>query len=418
MSMQLALSRSVAIFALLAPAAQGGGIETELFESPTPVNGDLFGSTLAVDGARLAVWSTGLGSQALSLWARDAAGQWIFEDEQAPAFAAQATFNASRPVNLVGERAVVTAGTALTTALFERAADGSWLEASNLIGAEPNADLTHSVATVFGERVAISIGILFAGRVGIFERVVDGSWPEVDQRLFDRAVVALGSTPDVIAAGTVALSGNEIVLLEPQPTGGWGIADVLQPPRPSSKFGTQLDLEGDLLVTSAGGIFDGGIAVVYERGADGRFQLAAQRQTPNGEVFDTADVQVLGDLIVASQVFGEGRLAVFERAPDGAWALRLFLRSETGGSLAGFGGALSLGPGWCVSGRPTGQSGTGSVASFDLMGLYRKQSFISATTGGTQKLTLRPGLKTARAVLRHRRLAVGNFPGPAPGRRA
>ncbi|MEM8567733.1 MAG: FG-GAP repeat protein, partial [Bacteroidota bacterium] len=206
-----------------------------------------------------------------------------------------------------------TANTAGSAYIFEKAANGTWVETAKLVASD------RATSDVFGEAVAIDgdyavVGARAedqdadggnfldnAGSVYIFQRAGDGTWSEVTK------LVASDRAPFDNFGASVAIDGDYVII-------GANFEDE--------------DVNGENTATEAGA------AYVFERSSDDTWTEVAKLVASDraNDDFFGFPVAISGDKVVVGahqedeDAIGENRLSragsayIFERSTEGVWA--------------------------------------------------------------------------------------------------
>lgn len=201
-----------------------------------------------------------------------------------------------RAISNDGDR--ITIGAYLDNAayVFDLNADGSWSQVARLTGEPATGWLGYSVAlrgdtAVAGAPYDFTQGF-YSGAVFVFQRQADGNWMQVQRLLpspgnflgFGRSVgisantILVGSPTD----STRAPNAGAVYVFQPDAEGLWSEQQRLYAPHPenSDVFGTSIAIDGDRAVIGAenysgpGTALHPGAAFMYERGPDGLWALA------------------------------------------------------------------------------------------------------------------------------------------------
>jgi choice-of-anchor B domain-containing protein len=284
---------------------QRSGSNWEIAATITPTgaeNGIGFGSAVSVFGERMLVGSTG--------------AAYVF-DNSGGTWAQQATLSATTPegttfgsnVVIQGDRALVAAGAggggfrrgpggpAGQVYVFERGADGSWMQAAQLVSSNSESgdefgasmQLRGEYAVVGAPRAAAG-ATSGAGAVYVFHREEDGSWLQLGDPIVAPDATQGGGFgthvyPDVqgddvtmFVAASGAASGAGVVYSFANGEGGFVPQSRFFPPIASAAprgrfggaaFGTSITVSGDQLMIGASGVGTGGRVFRYNRGESG-----------------------------------------------------------------------------------------------------------------------------------------------------
>ena len=214
--------------------------------------------------------------------------------------------------------------------------------------------------------------------------------------------VALVSAPDGEGAGTV------VRVYERGNDGAWEGAGVLEAEelRATARYGAALAVRGGRAAVGAPGQGVSGTVYVFARGADGAWRREAALEADGlgrgaglgGSVRFVAD----GELVVGapSADGSAGRVVLFARGADGAWAETAALAPSTSGAGQRFGAALAATGVELLVGAPGAADGQGRVDVFarpDAASGWRAAGSLvprgtGLIAGFGAALALRPGL--------------------------
>jgi hypothetical protein len=282
---------------------------------------DEFGFAVAIDGDRALVGAHGWDAPA----APDAGAAYVFERQTDGTWLEVARLVAALPgvfahlgwsVALDGDRAVVgavsdsAAGVLAGAALvFERQADGTWLEVAKL--ADPLAQfgdsLGHAVALA-GDDALVAAPLdddaaSSAGAVHVFRRDASGAWSHVQQlsggvgqpnARFGQSIGADGATA-VIGTALSGQANNDpgrVYVFERDAAGVWSENQVLfgKTNSPYFGFGLDVDLADDLLVVgsrrNAFGSSGTGMVRAFRREVSGAWTWLADAAPSSADTFD------------------------------------------------------------------------------------------------------------------------------------
>jgi len=351
-----------------------------------------FGISAALDGERALVgaWEdggAGLRAGAVYVFERQPSGEWL---ETAKLTASDATpgdlFGLS--VALRGDRALVGAIRGDAAAfdsgaayLFERQANGEWLEVARLSAADgaggdrfgQSVSLSDTFAVV-GASNDLHVGVL-TGSAYVFERQSDGQWLEVAK------LIAEGATAEDFFGSSVSLEGNRVMIgafgangaamnsgaayvFERQPDESWLEVARLDASDGAAGdyFGFWVSLDGDRALISA--LFDRtaagrtGSAYVFERQADGQWLETRKLQAGDGAAEDRfgwrvsldQDRALVGALGDGDRGNSSGSAYLFSLKADGQWSEAVKLTAADGANGDRFGGSVALGNGRALIG--------------------------------------------------------------------
>jgi len=211
--------------------------------------------------------------------------------------------------------------------LYERASDGTWQQAAQLVAADGSAsDFFGGAVALDGDRALIGAWqadgpVAFSGAAYVFERQLDGTWLQTAKLVapFLKALDAFGYA--------VALQGGHALI-----------------GAPAADFG----------------VLDAGGAFVYAHTTGGAWHLVADLHSTEaaaGELLGVSvaldgDRALLGAPGAASRGLNTGAACVFELGPGGVWAQTQRLVSQDAQSQSLFGDSVALQGGLAVVGEP------------------------------------------------------------------
>jgi choice-of-anchor B domain-containing protein len=325
-------------------------VQSGTLQAPPHAGADYFGRSLALDGDRLYVGATSVDIDAdgnsdgtVYVYRRDGSG-WAFDSELRPESVPLGS-SYGRFSSLSGDLFVVTAlgytapggppsvGGAW---VFERGADGGWVESGLLTPAQPDTlqEFFGWGAHTDGERVIIGAfaGQQLPGAAYVFGRDETGHW---------------------IQEARLALPEDEA-----QPFAAQGL-------------GNAVGIQGDHALLGLAGLDNGAGAVLhFRRRASGDWErigsLAAFDRQP-GAQFGAAFAGSEGQLWIAAPG-ADGRGAIYTLAWDAeteTFGSATKIRPGEGSDIGdGFGWAMAAGNGVAAVGQPLDDSGLGSVVLF------------------------------------------------------
>jgi hypothetical protein len=371
--------------------ASGEWLEVRKIRGADTAPLDHFGEAMALEGDRLAVGVPDDDSP----WG-DAGSVYLFERNhgEPEGWGQVAKLTASDPgsssylgaaVALDGDTVVAGAPGAYTDAayIFERQADGQWVETAKLT--RP----TYSDTDTFGNSVAIEGDTVFVGSVGdnekgvwagavwVFERHTAGSpqWrlvakltaqsPTPDARLGYPSVVEGG----ILAAGAAHDSekgwqAGAVHIFEEDESGAW--VEVAKLTASDGVFGDRLGgsvaISGTTVIAGAAQESDegylAGAAYVFERDGSGAWEEVAKLTASDAELGDWfgTSVAIYGGLAVVGALY-ESQLGVrsgaaylFQRQADRSWVEVAKLKASDGADLHEFGRSVAAGPSTAIVG--------------------------------------------------------------------
>ncbi len=266
--------------------------------------------------------------------------------------------------------------------VFERQTDGSWFEAAILDPSNGGG----SDSEWYGFSVAVSadtavVGAPFnedhgyhAGAANVFERQADGSWIEVavlagfDTTTGDAFGYSVATNGEIIVAGARAddnehgtVAGSAYVFERQRDRSWFQIAKLTASDGTyGDSFGNSVSVNGDVIVVGSWHDYNSngylaGSAYVFDRLEDGSWLQVAKLLASDGgglDVFGTS-VDVDGDTILvgAPQALAyRGSAYVFQRQPDKSWFEVALLLPLDVAQHDNFGVSVSLSGGLAVVG--------------------------------------------------------------------
>ena len=345
----------------------GGGWErTGTLRAPEHGGADFFGRFVLADGDRLIVGATALDrngdgqSDGSVLIYRRGGDGWEFERHLRPESVPMGS-SFGRFAALAGDLLVVSAlgyeGTGGAW-VFERGADGEWVEQGILTPSDPDPqqEFFGWGVDTDGERVIVGAyaGQQLPGAAYVFGRDADGAWTqearlglEGDEARPGGAIVlnriasvSVGLHGDHALLGLPGLEGGagEVLLYERRPAGNWVRSGSLVAfdRRPFTAFGAAIaSVEDELWVSAPGADMFGAIYAFSWDAAGGRFGAATKINagpgTDAGDGFGLS-ISAAGDMAVVGQPWDDaslGSAVVLERR-DGGWTetAKLFIPEE------------------------------------------------------------------------------------------
>jgi ketosteroid isomerase-like protein len=258
--------------------------------------------------------------------------------------------------------------------LFERQANGEWLEVARVSAADGAGGDRFGQSVSFSDTFAVvgasndqHIGEL-AGSAYVFERQPDGQWLEVAK------LIAEGATAEDFFGSSVSLQGNRVMIgafgangaamnsgaayvFERQPDESWLEVARLDASDGAAGdyFGFWVSLDGDRALISA--LFDRtaagrtGSAYVFERQADGQWLQTRKLQAGDGAAEDRfgwrvsldQDRALIGALGDGDRGNSSGSAYLFSLKADGQWSEAVKLTAADGANGDRFGGSVALG---------------------------------------------------------------------------
>lgn len=315
----------------------GGWLQTAFIQPVDGGGADAFGGPLALSGDRLLASATWPGSDCEDctlpppvtyLFERDAFGAW----SEAARFTSSPAGSIAGALALADDLALI--GGRLDDGsegvrVLERAPSGTWALTGGLRPSDPTPNQTFGWRlSLSGARVLVGAsesGTLgaYAGTAYLFERDANGSWLEVAQLfaadgtlwdLFGSSVALDGERALVGARGLRERYGAAYVF-ERQANGTWQQVAKLTAgdPRLQQGFGANVSLRGDrALVRAAGdpvGGTNAGAVYVFERQASGAWLQTAKLKASDAsanDFFGAALLQVGNEVLVGAIGAGSG----------------------------------------------------------------------------------------------------------------
>ena len=300
----------------------GDGSERDEFGYAVSLDGD----RLAI-GARLDR-DNAVASGSAYVFERDAGGRWL-EVTKLLSLDGQAGDHFGYSVSLDGDRLAIgspndgdNGALSGSVYVFERDLDGDWVQACKILplDGQPSGRFGNSVS-LDGDRLAIGAeqsdgSSELSGSVYVFDRQADGKWLEdsklfaVDGQAFDCFGRSVSLDGDRLAIGADEEDDNggdsgSAYVFERDTDGRWLEASKLLPPdgQPDARFGFSVSLDGDALAIGApdddnSGGLNAGSAYTFERDAEG-WSEASKILPLDGENFDAfgASLALHGDRV-------------------------------------------------------------------------------------------------------------------------
>jgi len=280
--------------------------------------------------------------------------------------------------------------------VFERDADGSWLEATKLLAFDGvRSDFFGNAVSLQGDRLAIGArwadvgNDILCGAVYVFERDADGSWflanklVALDRDSYDSFGASVSLDGDRLVIGATGdddsgVSSGAVYVFERGADGNWLQADKLLAFDGDvlDLFGTSVSLVGDRLAIGATADddngFNSGSVYVLERDAGGDWLQAGKLLALDGEERDNFgnSVSLDGDRVAIGADLdddagsGSGSAYVFERDADGSWLQASKLLALDGEEFDYFGDEVSLDGDRLAVGAPDQANGMDSGAAY------------------------------------------------------
>ncbi len=338
--------------------AKDGAEWTQIAEltAPDAEMGDYFGQSMAIDGGRLVVGSTGGENNPGSAYVFERGEDGWTYGATLSAGGIESDDRFGFAVGLAGDVAFVGAPgsdeSPGRTYVYKRGEDGRWTEAAQLEGSSTED------GSAFGTAIVAEGGRVFVGAPGqnreaggvyIFERDdASDDWIEsilLEGRITeqgDRYGASLDFIEDELIVGVPQFAGRvggAIVYREQPENGGWQGASLLLPfstPNAPS-FGSAVAISLDeVWVGAPMGALLNGSAYRFIRGDDGSFEASSPLPADDlqrGDRFgDALDVDGgVGAIGARGDDYGAGGVIVYERGSDGHWAHAATLRSASVG---------------------------------------------------------------------------------------
>ena len=277
--------------------------------------------------------------------------------------------------------------------VYEFESVNGWAETTTLLASD-GSGASHGghACAISGDIAVVGAPAQYSGPgvATIFERDAEGSWIETTSlsdgtgqfgTLFGYAVTASGDTVIVGARGLDGDAGR-IYVFEPDAEGAWSESQVLIASDASSydRAGWSIASDADVVVIGAiygdAGVNDAGSAYVFERGAANVWSEIAALSAADGESSDQFgySVAVSGDRAVVGSPFDDdlgvdsGSVYIFDRDADGSWVQTAKLQASNGETSQQFGTALSCLGDLVVVGVPKDAGDQGAVYVFEYVG--------------------------------------------------
>lgn len=262
------------------------------------------GVAISADGDRVFVAAPrdqheGLVDGSVFVFERDSTGDWrqaatIIANQADPDPWRNELFGEAMCVN--GDRILIGAYLDNAAYIFDRDADGFWMQSARLTGSPATGYLGYSVALLGDTAVAgapndFSVG-WGSGAAFVFQRQSDGTWAQVQRLLpspgdrlgFGRAVGISENTIFVGAPmdGTQAPNAGTVYVYARDGSGTWVESQRLYAPYPANSdvFGTSITVDESRALIGAENYSNHtpihlGAAFLYERGVDGDWELSS-----------------------------------------------------------------------------------------------------------------------------------------------
>jgi hypothetical protein len=328
------------------------------------------------------------------IFERQADGTWA-ETAKLTASDGAAMDNFGVAVALSGDYAVVgansVAGSTGAVYIFERQADGTWPEVTKLAPADvaPQGQFGFSVS-VLGDRILVGVASddtglgSGSGSAYVFERQADGTWLEMDKLTasdgtrfdnFGFAVSLSGNRALVSSYGDNGGAGSAYIF-ERQADGTWLEMDKLtaSDPAPSNFLGISASLSGNTALLGSSNDDDlgsrSGSAYIFERQSDGTWLETHKLNASNGATLDFFGFasSLSGDhALVGAYGVGEfvGSAYLFERQTDGTWVEINELTASDQAEQNAQGFSVSLSGNRSLVGAYSSADGTGAAYIYE-----------------------------------------------------
>ncbi|MEO8296090.1 MAG: choice-of-anchor B family protein [Gemmatimonadota bacterium] len=331
---------------------------SSILNAPSPVNGDRFGSSLALDGNRLVVGAPAAdsGRGAAFLYVRDNAGAWHSRGKLVAEDGTAKTGLGGR-VALSGDLAAATASGGDSAAgvvyLFRRSGD-NWTQIGRLSSWEATK------VDAFGSAIALQGDQLFVGasqadssrgEVFVFQPDSTGKWTQAAKlkpaRLDVRARVGNSlavSGKELFVGAPGAMRTGEVFVFKADSTGNWTESERLLPfsGAINQSFGSSIAVAGREVWVGAPGL-SRNLGGVYRmtRDSAGMWTGSTAMMAPGAKMGDRLGyggaIALAGRhavIVEGSADFGEGKAVLLSRGTTGAFTADLTVVGESKGLSA------------------------------------------------------------------------------------
>ncbi len=300
------------------------------FKAGSAEFGDLFGEELALEGDTLLVGApfTELNGTMLVglvyVFTRDQAGAWSQQQTLLPNDLNITRFGEHIALAPQGDRAVITGGS--RAFVFARGGSGVWSQQAELLGS--GFDSLGPVA-FDGQTIVVANGGIpgSALRARVFTNDGSGWTPSASIATASAGVMSMVRdvciSGDEVALGIPDAAGEDLAYVfqqAPAPPGAWTEQAMLNPNRlDNDSFGSDVALNGDVLLVGANHAGANGITYVFTRGAAGtwsqQLQLMSSDNFPDnfGDEIDFEDnIPVIGSWAHHENGLYAGAVYVFD----------------------------------------------------------------------------------------------------------
>ncbi|TAJ16621.1 MAG: hypothetical protein EPO68_10785 [Planctomycetota bacterium] len=420
----LALSHALAAAALSSATLAQFAREDQLVVPSASLVADEFGGEIAVDGARMIVGACGLPSAAPGLatepnafvYERAADGSWIESAVFSPP-PTQSLVTAADPVALAEDFAFVQrAGGLGALYVHRRSALGAWPLVQTI-----DAAAVISASEFRAQRDLLAVGLPYlttpaTGAIQIYKRTLQGEY--LPEALVTAPWAHFGRELDLDGDRLVALADTgKVFVFERSPVGFWSLAATVA--IPITQLPMDVALSGDRFVVLAESPQT--VARVYERDAGGTWteQQVIEPATGWADTFGVG-LDLRGDWLAVgaytmnqpgTTFFAVGGAYLYRRAASGQWQQVVRVTSSDAVVSNGIGEGVALGDDYVAVGGGFGSGTKGSVLTADIGTLFHTAPEISTAAGGSQDLLLRAGPAHAGEIW----VMVGSISGTNPG---
>lgn len=397
------------------------------------VHGPDFGESVALDGSTLVVGSSNFTSSpdlGVIVYERQSNGEWVVEQVLQPSSPSEfdgfgEVVEIDGDVVAVRSRSVFSGAGGGRVHVFEKDPSGTWTERATLESPlTPNTVFFGEAFSVDEDRLAVACSA--DNRVFMFERSSSGSW-NLAQAVFDPSglVTSYVTMDDDVLAVTTRYTdpfffgfATRVSIFERVWPGAWILTSSVSEPFPTDTgYGFALDFEGSTLLVGASGYPSSsgrrGAVYVYERKSIASWsfeQIVVPEISRDGDRFGSY-IALDGSRFVASMpeaytvASRSGGAVLFERDEAGTWRESIVLAPGRDGpnspfqSVAEYGASVALNEGLVAVGAPNfpDSPGTtdGAVFLHEVASLYGDVAWVRTSTGGDQRLAIRPGTEHA-----------------------
>lgn len=382
----LPIAAAVAAITLAAPSIPDDEIDS--FVGDDSAQDDLFGTSVAIDGAYAVVGAPGVSSSA--------GAAYVFKRERDGTFTQIDTLTAGDAAadDLFGSSVAIQKDTIIVGApgddsdegaayAFKRQRDGTYLQVDKLTAEDNAAGDLFGTSVAFDKNTAV-IGApgdnAAAGSVYVFRRLRDGAWDQVTRlgATTPAADADFGASVDVekttilVGAPGATSDAGAAYVFEPNDEGAWTQVDTFtsEDSDASDLFGASVSLDKTTALLGAPGDDSAtGAAYIFTRDPDGLWEQADKLIAEDDAVSDDVGTSVA--LEGTTAIVGapgddsdRGAVFIFRRERDGTWPQARKLTAGAGVASDAFGTAVGCSKGTAVTGAPGAGTDTGGTYIF------------------------------------------------------